>query len=492
MEIKRLNEKMQELTNVFLQEIKVYLNDELLFKTVVDNQIQIEKIENEIVYFRVPNRDIKEWMEIALLDKIKEFVHSKWPEYGIKIVDSDLLEKLNSTSKKSLKKISSDLENDEISLDNFSNQKEMKSYNQKEKQQELLDIKKNDKNLTNLMDYFTFEKLAKVNYNKNVLSAVKEIIESKEVIYSPLFIFSASGLGKTHILNATGLELLKKNKKVRYVDANTFTTKIAFDLQNKNSSAINDLVEELSDIDVLIFDDVQNYANKHATLNVLFNIINNHILRKKQIILAADRTVDQLGGFEERFITRFSAGLTLELPKPNDEDLIKVWKFKLNQEGLKTSNWDKDSYKFIARNYHGSIRFLEGAMNTIKFYSKRNPDIKYTYSVIQSIFGTSKQTNENLTPEKIIKTVADYYKLKISDILSNSRKKEIWIARSVAIYIIRKQLGMKYKQIGANFGNKDHTTIMNSINKIETMQKDGDHQIKNAIIKIEENMKKLS
>lgn len=344
----------------------------------------------------------------------------------------------------------------------------------------------------NILERYDFEHFVEGEFNKNALRAAKKIVSSDEIIYSPLFIHSHSGLGKTHFLHAIGNEYLKQGKTVHYLSPNIFTKFVTTNLQNKSGEKINEIVDYLSGIDVLLFDDVQMYANKIATLNVIFNIFNNHILSNKQIIISADKTPEELGGFEERFITRFKGGLTLEIKHPGTNDLVKILKYKIKALELKPETWEDESINFLARNFDKSIRDIEGALNKIKFFTEDDiKNIKYTFVVVNNIFKSLEQSKENITPERIIKYVADYYKLKVNDLTSKSRKAEIVAARNVAIWLIRTQLALTHKNIGKFFGGKDHSTIITSINKMEKILKE-QKEFKFVINKIKENIKKIS
>jgi chromosomal replication initiator protein len=171
-------------------------------------------------------------------------------------------------------------------------------------------------------------------FNQVAIKGAKKIIENQEVIFSPLFIYSSSGLGKTHLLHAIGNEMIAKNKKVCYINPEVFTKKIIPFLMDNNQEKINKIVEMYKDFDVLIFDDIQMYAGKSSTLSVLFNILNHHINEKNQIIIASDKEPELLGGFEERFITRFQGGLTLEISHPSYEDLMNILKVKLLKNNI--------------------------------------------------------------------------------------------------------------------------------------------------------------
>ncbi|MGL5205183.1 MAG: DnaA ATPase domain-containing protein, partial [Metamycoplasmataceae bacterium] len=204
----------------------------------------------------------------------------------------------------------------------------------------------------------TFDNYINANFNAEAIKAAKKIIESDKVIFSPLFIYSDSGLGKTHLMHAIGNDLIGKNKKVCYIAADLFMKKLVLHLMDSNQEKINKIADLYNDFDVLIFDDIQTYAGKNSTLAVLFNIINHHISENKQIIITSDKKPRLLGGFEERFITRFQGGLTIEIKNPSYDDLMKILKVKLLKENIDPSKWEDEALKFIVKNHSNSIRNL--------------------------------------------------------------------------------------------------------------------------------------
>lgn len=459
---------LQETNIVFNEALKKEIKDPFIYQTIIQSEIQIVKINSQFVYFLIENDDARAIIKGYFYTVIEKVFMQFWKNKECVFISN--IEEIKKNKETTI------LKND---IKGKSEKKELSSQNKKMQVSE-----------TNLIPNLIFENLLKVKYNEKAFDAIMHVLEKDDTNFSPLFISAPSGLGKTHLLNALGNSLFKKGKSVKYIDANTFTTNISSKFQKNNTEEINRIVEELSKIDVIMFDDIQNYQNKNATLNVIFNILNNHIINNRQIIITSDKTVNQLGGFEERFITRFASGLTIEMNSPSSEDIIDIWKFKLNKAGIDASNWEEESLKFISRNYYRSIRDLEGALKMIKFYVKDHTDVKYTYAVVKNIFSNVKYDKNNITPESIVKIVAKYYKMKPAEILGKSRKKEIVTARSIAIWVIKHQLDYKYKAIGDFFGGKDHTTIMNSIKSLTKKQKD-DPSIKYALTAIEDNISKL-
>ena len=312
-----------------------------------------------------------------------------------------------------------------------------------------------------ISEKFTFDNFVEGTYNKEPLLMIKKSIKALGK-FSPLFIYSKSGLGKTHMLHAAGNELIKNGNTCMYVEPNKFTKDIT-ELSKLGGDSITNYIDKIKKYDALLFDDIQNLGDRSVTLRVLFEILNTFIENKKQIIIASDNSPAELSGFQERFITRFSSGLTTTIKKPTINDLIKILEFKLEMENLDPEKWEKEALTFIARNNSNSIRNIEGAVKRVSFYIELSPQIRYTYTVISNIFKELSINADEVTPNRIIQSVSGYYKISKAEIVGKSRKKEIALARHMAIWLVRKILDLPYAEIGRIFGNRDHSTIMNSI-----------------------------
>ncbi|SYV89517.1 chromosomal replication initiator protein DnaA, partial [Metamycoplasma alkalescens] len=226
-----------------------------------------------------------------------------------------------------------------VSLTFISDIDEIKELVNKEKTTKFIKNETQNKSNNNVKNNLTFENYAIGNFNKMALKAAKEISKEYKDNYNPLFIYSSSGLGKTHLLHAIGNEFVKKNKTCLYVNPDILTRRLVEQLRLKNQEQINKIVDELTSYDCLMFDDVQQYGNKESTLNVLFNVINIMKSNHKQIIFCADKSPNQLGGFEQRFLTRFEGGLTIEINNLELEDVISVLKFKLKENHINVDLW---------------------------------------------------------------------------------------------------------------------------------------------------------
>lgn len=355
---------------------------------------------------------------------------------------------------------------------------------------EVISDEKNNQKKTNIRSDLTFENYASGKFNDLVLKAAKTVYQSNDVIFSPLFIYGGSGLGKTHILHAIGNQLLEKRKTCFYVNPDELTRKLVEQLRNRNQEEINKIVDELTSYDCLMFDDIQQYANKESTLSVLFSIINTMITNKKQIILCADKKPEDLGGFEQRFITRFNGGLIVNILNPEMDDVISILKFKLRVNNINPMLWDDESIKFVARNFSSSIRAIEGAINRIILFSQGDEQFSYDIENIKTIFKSMSQVKESITPEKIIEIVAKYYKINKNRIVAKTRKEEVVMARRLAMWFIKNNFNFSLEEIGKMFGNQTHSTVIVSISWIDKNIKTNS-SLKVAVENIKDNLSKI-
>ncbi|MGX9340132.1 chromosomal replication initiator protein DnaA [Mycoplasma sp. 332] len=348
----------------------------------------------------------------------------------------------------------------------------------------------NSEKITNVKNDLTFSNYFIGNFNKITFKAVKQICNEYNDSFNPLFIYSSSGLGKTHLLHAIGNEFKKKNKTCLYINPDNLTRKLVEQLKSRNQEQINKIVDELTSYDCLMFDDVQQYGNKESTLNVLFNIINTMKTQKNQIIFCADKQPNQLGGFEQRFLTRFEGGLITEINDLSVEDVISILKFKLKENDVNPDLWEEESFRYIARNFSSSIRALEGAISRIKLFADGDDFFTYDLRTIQNIFKNVTKAAETITPEKIIETVSKYYGIDKKKISSPTRVKEVVMPRKIVIYLLKHNFDFTLKEIGKIVGDQAHSTVIASLNWVDANLQ-SNSAIKTAIEKIQNTLKKV-
>ena len=291
-------------------------------------------------------------------------------------------------------------------------------------------------------------------------------------------------------MHAIGNELIKNGKTCFYVNPDELTRRLVEQLRTKNQEEINKIVDDLVAYDCLMFDDVQQYANKESTLIVLFNIINHMFTNDKQVIISADKRPEDLGGFEQRFITRFTGGLTVKIDTPEIDDVIAILKFKLRQNNINPELWEDESLKFVARNFATSIRSIEGAINRIKLFSQNDDFFTYDMNTIRNVFKNMSQVKDTITPDKIIDMVAKYYKLDKSRITARTRKEEVVIARRISMWLIKNSFDCSFEEIGKMFGNQSHSNVIISVQWVDNNFKTNT-ALKVAINKIKENLNRV-
>lgn len=302
--------------------------------------------------------------------------------------------------------------------------------------------------------------------------------------FNPMFIYGPSGCGKTHLINAIGVRTkeIYPQKRVLYVSARTF--------EHQYTSAVplnkvNDFIGFYQTIDVLIVDDIHEWIGKERTQDTFFHIFDYLFRQQKRIVLACDRSPAQLKGMHERLITRFKCGVTCEVLKPNTQLCRDILKNKISRDGLTISD---DVIQYIAENVNGSVRDLQGVINSLMVYSiVENSDIdtKLAERIIKKVV---KADDEPISIDIITDCVCENFNVTPQDIYGKSRKKEIATARHIAIYLTQTMTSMQTTRIGRLFGGRDHSTVLNSVRKAERMINE-DKDLRALVIKIEKEIR---
>lgn len=336
-----------------------------------------------------------------------------------------------------------------------------------------------------LNPHLTFKNYIEGNSNKLPRAIGQSIAEHPQTIqFNPFFVFGPSGCGKTHLINAIGVETkrLYPQKRVLYISARLF------EVQYTNAvlrNTVNDFINFYQTIDMLIVDDIQEWEDKKGTQNTFFHIFNYLYRNGKRIILASDRPPVELKGMNERLITRFSGGLIAELEKPNVQLCVDILESKIRHDGL---NIPEDVVKFIASTANGSVRDLQGVVNSLMAYSvvyNCNVDMQLAQRVVKR---SVKISEEPLTVDEIIESVCQHYNVTPANINSKSRKKDYVMARQVSIYLAQKYTKMPASRIGRLVGGRDHSTVIYSCNQVERRLKI-DKKFSSEITSIENSFK---
>lgn len=338
---------------------------------------------------------------------------------------------------------------------------------------------------TQLDPKLTFNNYMEGDSNKLPRSVGLSIAEHpNNTQFNPMFIYGPSGSGKTHLVNAIGLKTkqMYPQKRVLYVSARLFQTQYT-DAVLHNSS--NDFINFYQSIDMLIVDDIQEWAGKTKTLNTFFHIFNHLFRNGKRIILASDRPPVDLKDMPDRLLTRFSCGLIAELEKPNIQLCVDILSNKIRRDGLKIP---KDVVTFIAQTCNGSVRDLQGAINGLLAYSivyNSNIDIRLAERVIKRAV---KIDDNPLTIDDIVEKVCAHYNVTTAAVNSKSRKRDYVVARQVTMFLAQKYTKMPASRIGKLVGNRDHSTVIHSCSKVEERLK-VDAEFSDELMSIENSFK---
>ena len=281
--------------------------------------------------------------------------------------------------------------------------------------------------------------------------------------FNPFFVFGPSGCGKTHLINAIGVKCkeMYPAKRVLYVSARLFQVQFT-DAVRQNT--VNDFIQFYQSIDVLIVDDIQEWATAKATLDTFFHVFDHLFRLGKQIILASDRPPVDLQGVKDRLLTRFSCGLIAELEQPNVELCKDILTAKCRRDGL---NIPKDVIQFIAETANGSVRDLEGVINSLLAYSvvyNSNIDMRLAERIIKRAV---KVDNKPLTIDDILDKVCNHYSVSQQHVLSRSRKRDYVLVRQISMYLAQKYTKMPAGRIGQLIGGRDHSTVIHSCSAVE-------------------------
>ncbi len=311
---------------------------------------------------------------------------------------------------------------------------------------------------------YSFASFVNGNSNKIAVAAAKAVSQKPGDSYNPLFIQGKTGLGKTHLAQAIGREVIEKfsKKKVIYTTSEGFLNDMVKSIRENKSIEFR---SKYRSVDVLIIDDIQLISKWVETQNEFFNTYNELYNSGKQIILISDRTPDRLDGLEPRLKSRFKGGVVVEILPPDFEMRMAILEKKSEEMGI---DLPKEITEFIAKEIKDNIRELEGALKKVSLYNSLSEN-ELTIEEVARIIGRDvKSKREKIKPKQIIKIVAKEFDLNLSDITGSSRKADIALARQVCMYIMRQELKFKLEKIASILNRKDHTTVIHAVDKIES------------------------
>jgi len=324
------------------------------------------------------------------------------------------------------------------------------------------------------------------NSNRFATAAAQAVATNPGNTYNPLFIYGNSGLGKTHLMHAIGNAILEANpcSKVKYITSETFTNEIINAIQNHN---VKDFQEKYRTIDCLIIDDIQFLENKERTQEEFFHTFNALKESNKQIVISSDRHPQNMDKLEERLRSRFVNGLTVDIQPPDLETRIAIIRKKAELENV---NMPNEVIQTVAISIDNNIRMIEGAFNRIVAYADLMNlpiDMKMTSKILDD-FGS--HTRQNISIEKIITYICEFYNMENEDLIGKKRPKNIAMPRQIAMYLCRKMTDASLPKIGNAFGGRDHTTVIHACEKIEKMKKT-DKSFENQLQQFEEQIRTI-
>lgn len=326
----------------------------------------------------------------------------------------------------------------------------------------------------NLNPKYTFEHLVKGESNELAVEIAYAITNNPGKAYNPFFVYGGVGLGKTHLIHAIGNEIVRKDptKKIFYTTTPDFTNRFIDSISknragiSQNASSPQQLDSFYKSLDVLIIDDIQNLSGKDKTQDFMYQIFNTLFSEGKHIIFSSDKPINQIQGIEERLISRFQWGLTIDIQPPSWEMRVAIIKKKLDEYQMFAP---EDVIHYIATNVKDSIRTIEGCIVGITsesvFSKKGEITLDIAEKVIHRVVGSAKRV-KNITIESIISTAAAYFNISENQILSKKRTKEVAYARQTAMFLAKELTTYTLQSIGLNFGGKDHATVLYSYNTI--------------------------
>lgn len=361
----------------------------------------------------------------------------------------------------------------------FITEKEIKEMEKTEKKEEQVVQRSISRSLPSV---YTFNSFEIGESNRFAFLSAMKVAESSEKMFNPLYIFGGVGLGKTHLMTAIGNYVLDNNIKanVVYTSSQKFAEDYFLATSGKSGKdKIEDFYNKYNNVDMLLVDDIQFLENKAATQEEFFKIFENLVNKNKQIVITSDKPANELKNVMARLKSRFNWGLTVNIKQPDLNLCINVMKNKLSTM-LENPNEVPDEVLTLLANYfNDNIRDLEGALRTYVNYCKCMElpfDENSVYLALESVLPKKeleKDSNQN-NISNVRDIVCKYFNITQNDIDSNSRKAQFVYARQIIMYFLKNKYGLTLKNIGANLGNKDYTTVLHGIDKIETALKTND------------------
>jgi len=319
---------------------------------------------------------------------------------------------------------------------------------------------------TNLIPGFTFDAFVEGKSNHIALAASKQVASGLKNSYNPLFIYGGVGLGKTHLMHAVGNLIKKQNpeKKITYIHSEKFVSDMVRSLQ---LGAISEFKQYYRSLDALLIDDIQFFAGKEQSQEELFHTFNSLLERGSQMILTCDRYPKEINGLEDRLKSRLGWGLPVVIDPPGLETRVAITLSKAEEMGYKL---DEESAFFIAQKVRSNVRELEGALKRVianSNFTGKEIDIALIKDSLKDLLAIQAR---QVSVDNIQKTVAEYYNIKLSDLLSKRRSRSIARPRQMSMFLAKELTNYSLPEIGESFGGRDHTTVLHACKKIKELR----------------------
>lgn len=311
---------------------------------------------------------------------------------------------------------------------------------------------------------YTFHNFIVGKYCELAHAACQAVCDTPGEAYNPLFIYGGVGLGKTHLLQAVGHEILSRSpeKRILFVTCEKFSNDY---IQAVRSGRAKELKDTYRSVDVLIIDDVQFLSSKEGTQEEFFHTFNALHQTNRQLIISSDRPPKAIPAIEGRLLSRLEWGMIADITSPDLETRIAILETKCKEKNVQLSS---EIINYIATMVHNNIRELEGALNRILAYSQLN-NAELGFEKIKQILSslTMSYAKKSITPKQIVSLVAEFYNLAINDLIGESRKRELAIPRQISMYLMREEIKCSFPTIGQEIGGRDHTTAIHAYHKIQ-------------------------
>jgi len=342
--------------------------------------------------------------------------------------------------------------------------------------------KRNGRHLPN--DEYTFDNFVVGDSNNFAFAACKNVANNPGRGMNPLFIYGGTGLGKTHLLNAIGLTLLKRdpNTRLMLVSAERFMNELISAIQGRRTAAFQ---KKYRNLDALLIDDIQIIGGKHATQEEFFHTFNTLYEGDAQIVLASDKYPKEIPRLEERLCSRFGMGMIADIQPPELETRIAIVKKKAVLEGV---NLPDDVAFFIASHIPDNVRELEGALRRVAAFSELQGGKILLETAKRALRNVIGDPDKPITIEQVQRSVCEYYQVKHSDLIGIRKYKAIARPRQVAMYLARKLTDSSLPDIAAKFGNRDHTTVLHAVRKVEKLNGE-DRQLSTILETLEKTLR---